>query len=121
MNEYPVLYVAVALGVLAAFVLLAPRGPTAARRALPSPGGVSEGNDSGSVALLVGVGVALGCAVGLVASQYFPIFGGFEKLGEPWSPARKSLIGIHVLGLGATGAGLAVLSVWIRNQGKASR
>ena len=55
-----------------------------------------------------------GCLVGVVASQYFPIFGGFEKLGQPWSPARQSLIGIHVFGLGAAGAALAVLVTWVR-------
>jgi hypothetical protein len=51
------------------------------------------------------LGAVLGAILGLIMSQYLPIFGGFEKMGEPWSPARESLIGTHVF-VFAIGGGL---------------
>lgn len=47
----------------------------------------------------LGTGLAVGATAALWSiwvSQNYPIFGGWEKLGEPWSPARRSLIPIHV-------------------------
>jgi hypothetical protein len=44
--------------------------------------------------------------VGLILSQYWPVFGGFieNNLAEPWSSARIHLIPVHVLALGLIGA-----------------
>jgi len=39
----------------------------------------------------------VGALFGFVSSQYFPIFGGFfERTAAPYSPARMSLIPIHL-------------------------
>ncbi|MCF6366595.1 MAG: hypothetical protein L3J35_10380 [Bacteroidales bacterium] len=36
--------------------------------------------------------------IGFFLSQYYPVFGSFiEKLGQPFSPARKGLILGHVI------------------------
>ena len=57
------------------------------------------------IGLLAGVGVLL--------SQYAPFFGGFEKLWQPWSPDRQSLIGIHVPALGVLGAVTGPALAWL--------
>jgi DNA-directed RNA polymerase subunit RPC12/RpoP len=43
------------------------------------------------------LGVALGCVVGNFAAHYFAFFGGFALMGEPFSPARYSLVPGHML------------------------
>lgn len=52
----------------------------------------------------VGAGVLGG--LGLAFSQYWPLFGGLleKALAQPWSPARLSLIPIHVIAGGLLGA-----------------
>jgi predicted RNA-binding Zn-ribbon protein involved in translation (DUF1610 family) len=44
-------------------------------------------------------------ALGLVLSQYFPVFGGVLERGlaVPWSPARMSLIPVHILAFSLLG------------------
>lgn len=64
--------------------------------------------------VLVVLLIVVGALFGVVASQYFPMFGGIEKLGEPWSPARQSLIGEHVLALAVVGGALGFLLLWLR-------
>ena len=58
------------------------------------------------------IGLLLGAAIGVYLSQYQPIFGGFAIIGEPWSPIRQTLIGVHVVAcggvLGIVLAGVAV-------------
>ena len=57
-----------------------------------------------------------GCGLGYLMSQYMPVFGDFLSIhmGQPFSPARRAYIPIHVLVggcLGCTGGGvLAFLS-----------
>jgi hypothetical protein len=43
--------------------------------------------------------------LGFLLSQYYPVFGGIleKAVGEPWSPARKSLIPIHLFVFGLIG------------------
>lgn len=55
------------------------------------------------------VGVVLGAVLGVLASQYFPIFGGFENVGTPWSPARISLVPTHLLVLAVGGGVIGAL------------
>ena len=53
---------------------------------------------------------AIICAVvGVFVSQHSPVFGGIMAIGAPWSPARQTLIGSHVLAFGALGGGLGLL------------
>lgn len=58
-------------------------------------------------------GLACGVVIGVWLSQYHPIFGGLAVMGQPWSPARMSLIGVHVITLGVistiAGTGIGVL------------
>lgn len=64
-------------------------------------------------------GMALGSVIGPVVmifpavflSQYFPVFGGIleKALAEPWSPARLSLIPVHLFGFGFVGLILGVM------------
>jgi predicted Zn finger-like uncharacterized protein len=60
------------------------------------------------------VGVIIGCVVGYFAAHHFAFFGGWALMGEPYSPARNSLVPGHMLLcallLGAGGVGLAILS-----------
>src|SRR5262249_12682702 len=44
------------------------------------------------------VGVGVGGFLAVVLSQYWPVFGGLleRSLAEPWSPARRGLIPVHV-------------------------
>ncbi len=56
--------------------------------------------------------------LGLLSSQYFPVFGGIAALGMPWSPARQSIIGSHVLAFGATGAAIGVFIGWVKSKAK---
>lgn len=62
---------------------------------------------------MVPILLVVGTVLGLVASQYFPVFGGIETLGAPWSQARKGLIGVHVISFGAVGAAIGLLLVWM--------
>ena len=50
-------------------------------------------------------GAILMATLGLFLSQYWPVFGGvLEKgFGQPWSPARTSLIPIHIFVFSLTG------------------
>lgn len=56
------------------------------------------------------IGAIVFALIGVALSQYCPIFGGWEKFGMPWSPARRSLILLHVFILGITGLFLGALS-----------
>jgi hypothetical protein len=55
------------------------------------------------------IGALIGCLglafFGLLLSQYWPVFGGILERGpaKPWSPARVSLIPIHLLVFGVLG------------------
>jgi len=62
---------------------------------------------SSGPAVIVAMLVA-GLLIGLLVSQYTPIFGGgfLGSMGRPWSPARQSLIGTHVLAFGILGGAL---------------
>jgi hypothetical protein len=53
-------------------------------------------------AIIVGLGSV---CLGLFLSQYWPVFGGVLERGlaEPWSPARISLIPVHLLVFGLIG------------------
>lgn len=63
------------------------------------------------------VALALGGAIlGLISSQYFPAWGTIEKLGEPWSEARQSLIFGHVVAFAVLGAAIGVVSLWLKMQ-----
>lgn len=50
------------------------------------------------------VGIVGGVVTGILLSQYAPLFGTWEKLGAPWSPARLELISIHVAVFTVVGA-----------------
>jgi predicted RNA-binding Zn-ribbon protein involved in translation (DUF1610 family) len=58
-------------------------------------------------------GIGLGCIVGYFSAHYFAIFGGFQLLGNPHSPARDQLVPGHMLLwallLGVAGLGLGFL------------
>lgn len=47
--------------------------------------------------VLVAATAMIGAGLGLLLSQYVPVFGGIEMNGEPWSEARLSLLPGHVL------------------------
>ena len=66
--------------------------------------------------LLVVAGLLIGAVLGVFVSQYAPVFGGFATIGQPWSQARQSLIGTHVLAFAATGAVLGFLVTWLRTK-----
>lgn len=55
--------------------------------------------------LIAGVSLAF---VGVLLSQYWPVFGGLldKALAKPWSPARVSLIPIHVFAFSLSGVAL---------------
>ena len=75
-------------------------------------GTTSEFNDRWIWVLLMPVA---GAVAGLLVSQYHPVFGGLAVIGEPWSPARQSLIGVHVLAFGGLGALISGASyIWTR-------
>lgn len=56
-------------------------------------------------------GAGVGAVVGVLLSQYWPVFGDFATLNiaKPWSPARESLIPIHFLVFAALGGMLAAI------------
>jgi Na+/H+-dicarboxylate symporter len=62
------------------------------------------------------IGLLIGVVVGVLLSQYSPIFGGIEKIGLPWSPVRRSLISIHVIGLGLLGALTGPALAWLKSK-----
>lgn len=66
--------------------------------------------------LRVVFGLVVGAAVGVPVSQYAPIFGGFATMGQPWSPARQSLLGTHVLAFAIVGSGLGYLVTWLKSK-----
>ncbi len=52
----------------------------------------------------------LGCLVGLLISQYHPLFGAPKALvAEPWSDLKKTIAGPHLLLFGGVGAFVAVI------------
>ena len=61
------------------------------------------------------LGIGSGCVIGYFAAHHFAFFGGFALLGQPYSPARSSLVPGHMLLcgilLGLLGLGLGVLFV----------
>ena len=64
-------------------------------------------------ALTTTLGIGIGCVTGYFAAHHFAFFGGFALLGQPYSPARSSLVPGHMLLcgilLGLLGLGLGVL------------
>jgi hypothetical protein len=78
------------------------------------------------MAVLIGAlsGGGLLAFIGLLLSQYWPVFGGAleRALAEPWSPARISLIPIHLFAftiVGVLGGGAFVyLLTRISNSGR---
>ncbi|MBX3205656.1 MAG: SHOCT domain-containing protein [Labilithrix sp.] len=90
---------------------------------------IARANDDGSKSsasnlnakVRVVFGLFVGVVLGVLVSQYSPIFGSaFELIGQPWSPARMSLMGTHVLAFAVAGAGLAFLVTWLGKQSEAS-
>jgi hypothetical protein len=69
------------------------------------------------VAVIVAT-VAAAVPVGVLVSQYAPLFGGFATIGEPWSMARESLIRGHVLVFVAVGLGCSL--IWAVRKPKGS-
>lgn len=63
---------------------------------------------------IIGILLLAGVWFGLLISQYSPIFGGIATAGAPWSPARQSLIGVHVFTGGGLGAGIGILIEWLK-------
>lgn len=66
--------------------------------------------------LRVVFGLVVGAALGVPVSQYAPIFGGIGTMGQPWSPARQSLLGVHVLAFAVVGGGLGYLVTWLKSK-----
>lgn len=66
--------------------------------------------------LRVVFGLIVGAALGVPVSQYAPIFGGIGTMGQPWSPARQSLLGVHVLTFAVVGGGLGYLVTWLKSK-----
>jgi hypothetical protein len=66
--------------------------------------------------LRVVFGLVVGGAVGVPVSQYAPIFGGIATMGQPWSPARQSLLGVHVLAFAIIGGGGGYLVTWLKSK-----
>ena len=62
--------------------------------------GAPAGAIAGAAVGLMGFGF-----VGLILSQYWPVFGGFLELNfaQPWSPARINLIPVHLFAFGIAG------------------
>ena len=55
-------------------------------------------------------GIALAVPLGIVASQYFPFFGGWLiEIAEPFSPARQQSLPEHAIVFGICGALLGAL------------
>jgi DNA-directed RNA polymerase subunit RPC12/RpoP len=77
-------------------------------RAGIGPYRLSVGRAVALVATVCGIlGAVIGAAIGAYVSQYHPVFGGLAVMGDPWSPARQSLIGPHVLAFGGVSGLLA--------------
>lgn len=66
--------------------------------------------------LRVVFGLVVGAALGVPVSQYAPIFGGIATMGQPWSPARQSLLGVHVLAFALVGSGAGYLVTWLKSK-----
>jgi p-aminobenzoyl-glutamate transporter AbgT len=79
---------------------VAARAPPLPRRNDPKTPAVVTGSLFGAFAGVIVLGF-----LGLILSQYWPVFGGFldMNLARPWSPARKNLIPIHLLVFCVTG------------------
>lgn len=81
------------------------RSPTRSKRKTP-PSSLPV-----SMAIL---GTLLGCVIGFYAAHHFAFFGGINLIGEPYSPARDSLVPGHmllcggVLGISGFGIGLSL-------------
>lgn len=65
-------------------------------------------------------GLVVGAMLGVPVSQYAPIFGGFATMGRPWSQARMSLLGEHVLAFAIVGGGLGFLVTWAKSKQSAA-
>jgi len=62
-------------------------------------------------------GAFLGALLGLLISQYQPLWGDARQLrAEPWTPLRKTLAGTHVPPFVALGLGVGLLIAHIRNE-----
>lgn len=60
---------------------------------------------------------AAGALVGLLLSQYHPLWGDARQLrAEPWTATRKTLGGPHVLLFSLLGLGLGTIIVRVRNE-----
>jgi hypothetical protein len=104
----------------------APVGPdipatTSSSRQYPGNAGVPN-SDRLIRGAIVGIctvgGVIVGCIVGFFAAHHFAFFGGFALIGEPYSPARDSLVPGHMLlcgillGAAGFGVGWLINSFW---------
>lgn len=73
------------------------------------PRGLGTRTKTDSIVFFGIIGAMIGCIglalIGLVLSQYWPVFGGFieNNVAEPWSRPRESLIPIHLLVFGVLG------------------
>ena len=61
------------------------------------------------------IGASAGCVVGYFAAHHFAFYGGFALIGEPYSPARSSLVPGHMLLCGVLLGAIGVLSGFIQN------
>ena len=75
---------------------------------------IEEPSSKLEIIFLPGILLVAGVLFGVLLSQYSPIFGGIATAGAPWSPARQSLIGVHVFTGGGLGAGIGILIEWLK-------
>lgn len=64
------------------------------------------------------VGGLFGALIGLIASQYFPLYGGIMTLGQPFSRTRMTLMSGHVFLFLTLGIGAGLLYNSIKNKSK---
>lgn len=65
-----------------------------------------RGSGFGEILIWGGLGALFMALLGLLSSQYFPVFGGILEKGiaTPWSPARLTLIPVHLFAFSIVGA-----------------
>lgn len=62
-------------------------------------------------------GAFLGALLGLLLSQYQPLWGDAQQLrAKPWTMTRKTLAGTHVPVFVALGLGVSLLVAHVRNE-----
>lgn len=99
-------------GSVLAALAAAPIGVAVGRRLKGSAANADKERREMSEKLRVALAALFAGIAGLLVSQYAPVFGGFATIGDPWSRARESLIGEHVLAFVA--AAVVVVVGWPR-------